>query len=158
MNAQELFFATIQSGNVTNLKSQLSHNPDIVNVKDSRGFTPLIFATYFDKEDISKLLVDHNAEIDARDASGNTALIGVCFKGNVSIANHLIAHGADLNAKNTKGVTPLIFATLYNKLEIVALLLEKGADSTITDKDEKSATDYAKEKGFVEILELLRNQ
>ncbi len=61
------------------LKPTIKANPDLVNVKDSRGFTPLIFASYFDKEDIVKILIEHKAPIDAKDASGNTALIGVCF-------------------------------------------------------------------------------
>ena len=155
MNAQELFFSTIQSGKLANLEAQLSHNPDLVNTKDARGFTPLIFATYFDKEAIAKALIDHKAEIDGRDASGNTALIGVCFKGNLSLVHLLIENGADVNAQNFKGVTPLIFATMYNKVNIVEFLLEKGAAIALKDNDNKTAFDYAKEKGFDAILKLL---
>ena len=59
MNAQELFFQTIQAGNVENVKAQLLNNPHLVNSEDARGFTPLIFATYFDKEDIAKILIEH---------------------------------------------------------------------------------------------------
>ncbi len=155
MNAQELFFNTIQSGKVNNVVAQLNHNADLVDSKDSRGFTPLIFATYFDKEEVAKVLINHNAAIDGRDASGNTALIGVCFKGNLSIANHLIEHGADINAQNSKGITPLIFATMYNKVNVVELLLKNGADIAIKDNDDKTAYDYAKEKGFDAILNIL---
>mgnify|MGYP000536276933 CR=1 FL=1 len=46
MNEIELFFHTIQSGNKTNVEAQLKRNPDLVNAKDTRGFTPLIFANY----------------------------------------------------------------------------------------------------------------
>ena len=58
MNAQELFFRTIQTGHIDNLKLQLQNNPHLVNSEDARGFTPLIFATYFDKEAIAKVLQD----------------------------------------------------------------------------------------------------
>lgn len=54
MNATELFFSTIQSGNIENIKLQLANNPEVINAKDVRGFTPLIFAAYFDKELIAK--------------------------------------------------------------------------------------------------------
>ena len=137
MNETELFFNTIQSGNKENLEAQLQRNPDLVKVKDNRGFTPLIFATYFDKEDIAKCLIAHNAPIDAKDASGNTALIGVCFKGNESLASYLIEHGADVNAVNNHGTTPLIFSAMYNKINSVKLLLSQEADVTIKDNEGK---------------------
>ncbi len=157
MNAIELFFSTIQSGNTENIKSQLEHNPDLVIAKDARGFTPLIFATYFDKEDIAKILVEYKAPIDAKDASGNTALLGVCFKGNTELAAYLISKGANINAKNNNGTTPLIFSAMYNKLDSVTLLLKYNADKTLTDTDGNTALNHAKEKGFAEIIDLLRS-
>ena len=155
MNATELFFSTIQSGNTENIKLQLEYNPNLVNSKDARGFTPLIFATYFDKDDIAKILIDHNADVDARDASGNTALIGVAFKGNVEIAGFLIENGADINATNKKGISPLIFAVMYNQNSIVDLLIKRGSDRMVKDAEGKTASDYAQEKGFSEVLKLL---
>jgi len=115
MNATELFFSTIQSGNIENIKLQLANNPEVVNAKDVRGFTPLIFAAYFDKELIAKVLIEHKAPIDAKDASGNTALMGVCFKEHTELASYLIKHGANVNVSNTNGTTPLIFSVMYNK-------------------------------------------
>ena len=156
MNETELFFTTIKSGNLNNTKAQLKRNPDLVNAKDSRGFTPLIFATYFDKEDIAKSLIEHNAPIDAKDKSGNTALIGVCFKGNDSLASYLIEHGADVNAVNNNGTTPLIFAAMYNKINSVKLLLSKEVDVTIKDIKGKTALNYAQQKGFNDIIDLLQ--
>jgi ankyrin repeat protein len=156
MNAKELFFKTIQSGNIANINAQLSHNPQLVNSKDNRGFTPLIFATYFDQEEVAQVLIKHNAKIDDCDASGNTALLGVCYKGNEVIANHLIENGANINAKNNKGLTPLIFSVMYNREAIVRLLIDQGADKLIKDIDGKTAYDYAKEKGFKHLEELLK--
>ena len=85
MNAHELFFQTIQTGNVEYLRAQLLNNPHLVISEDARGFTPLIFATYFDKKDIAKVLLEHKANVDGRDATGNTALICVSFKGNLKL-------------------------------------------------------------------------
>lgn len=95
MTENELFFATIQSGNEDNIKAQLTRNPDLVNIKDQRGFTPLIFATYFNKENIAEILLEHYVDVNGKDASGNTALIGVSFKGNTAIAEKLLQHNAD---------------------------------------------------------------
>ncbi|GAA4809563.1 ankyrin repeat domain-containing protein [Litoribaculum gwangyangense] len=155
MNETELFFNTIQSGNTANLELQLKRNPNLVNAKDGRGFTPLIFATYFDKEAMAKLLIEHQAPLDAQDASGNTALIGVCFKGNVPLASFLIEKGANINAVNNQGATAIIFSSMYNKLDSVQLLLKHNADKTIKDNNGKTALDYAKEKDFDAIVSLL---
>ena len=100
MNEFQLFFRTVQSGNLTNIKAQLQRNPELVNIKDERGFTPLIFATYFEQEEVASLLLDYGASIDEKDASGNTALLGVCFKGNENLAKLLISKGANINACN----------------------------------------------------------
>ena len=153
MNETELFFKAIQQGNADHVKAQLERNPELVNAKDARGFTPLIFASYFDKEDLVKVLIEGKAPVDGTDALGNTALIGVSFKGNTDLASYLIAHGANINAKNNNGVTPLIFASMYNQSKMVELLLKYGADVSLIDKDGKMALDYAEEK----VLKVLLN-
>ena len=43
MNATELFFDTIRKGFNDRLEAQIENNPEIVNNKDTRGFTPKIF-------------------------------------------------------------------------------------------------------------------
>ena len=141
-------------GKIEHVKAQLERNSDLVNMKDARGFTPLIFASYFDKKDIVEKLLEYNAEVDATDGSGNTALIGVAFKGNTDLAALLIKDGADINAKNNLGITPLIFASMYNQTKMVVLLLKHQADLSIKDNDKKMASDYAKEKGFEVLVAL----
>ena len=152
----ESFFEAIRTGDYKQLVTQINSNPQFVNTKDSRGFTPLIFATYFDNEMASRLLIDHNAEIDARDGTGNSALIGVSFKGNEKLATLLIENGAHINAKNKMGTTPLIFASMYNKEALIKLLLIRGADISLKDCEGKSAYDHALEKKFNNLLQLLK--
>lgn len=156
MNATELFFDTIRKGFNDRLEAQIVNNPEIVSTKDTRGFTPLIFATYFDNKEASEILLKHKAEVDAKDASGNTALIGVSFKGNLHITEILLNHSADINATNNTGVTALIFATMYNQQAVVQLLLKHSADKSSKDDSGKTALDYANEKGFKELEELLK--
>lgn len=156
MNATELFFSTIQSGKIENIRLQLEHNPDLVNTRDARGFTPLIFATYLGQGAITKLLVEQGARIDDKDASGNTALMGVCFKGHTEMINYLIDHGADVNKSNTSGVTPLIFSSIYNQANSVRLLIRHNADVSITDENGKTALDHAVEKQHQSIIEILK--
>lgn len=155
MNDVNVLFEAIQSGEKDRVEVLLMLHPNLVNEKDNIGFTPLIYATYFDKEAIAKCLIKYKALIDDKDATGNTALIGVCFKGNVDLARYLVEQGANVNAFNNNGTTPLIFSALYNKVDCVKLLLKHNADDSIKDIAGKKAYDYASEKGFDEIAQLL---
>jgi ankyrin repeat protein len=155
MNATELFFSTIQAGNSKNIILQLQNSPELVNARDPRGFTSLIFASYFGHDEIAKVLIERGADIDAKDASGNTALMGVCFKGNISMASFFLERGAAINVRNNDGITPLIFSCMYNKIESVKLLLENNADRNLKDQKNKTAMDYANENDFKEIKALL---
>lgn len=152
MNATELFFQTIQSGKTENLKLQLDRNPSLVNIKDLRGFTPLIFASYFGNIDATKVLIDSDADIDGTDASGNTALIGVSFKGGLKLAEVLINHGASINTTNNQGTSALSFATQYNQIAMVRLLLDKGADKGIVDNNGKQLWIMLKKRDLLKSL------
>ncbi len=155
MNDISHFFGAIQSGEKDRIETLLKLHPELVNGKDPRGFTSLIFAAYFDKKEIVQTLLEYNASIDDTDSSGNTALIGVAFKGNTDLAKLLIQHGAAVNAQNNLGYTPLIFAAMYGQTKMVQLLLDHEADISIKDNEDKLAIDYAKEKQFKAIVELL---
>lgn len=155
MNKIEQFFNAIRTKNQEQLVALATTYPELVNSNDSRGFTPLIFATYFDNKEAAKVLLDHKANIDAQDGTGNTALIGVCFKGNLELVDLLLNHGAAINVKNNLGTTPLIFAAMYNQEAVIKVLLKEGADKTIKDNEGKTAFDHASEKGYNNLLSLL---
>ena len=46
MNDINFFFEAIQSGEKDRVEVLLKLHPELVNAKDARGFTPLIFASY----------------------------------------------------------------------------------------------------------------
>lgn len=141
-------FDAIRSGELNSVKNILSQNPDIINSLDQRGSTPLLLATYYGSEDITRTILQYNPEVNAQDASGNTALMGVCFKGYVTIAKMLIEAGADVNLKNYNESTPLIFAATFGQKEIIKLLLESGADPDHKDNRGYTAEMHAKNQGL----------
>lgn len=55
------------------------------------------------------------------------------------------------------GATPLQYACGYNREEAVQFLLDNGADVTIRSATGLTARDYAQNRGYVKILELLEN-
>ena len=77
--------------------------------------------------DISKLLVNKGADVNAEDISGGTALMRAAYKGKLDVAQLLIKKGADLNAKDAKGRTALSIAVYNGEIGIAKLLIENGA-------------------------------
>ena len=67
-----------------------------------------------------------------------------------------MSHSADINTANNTGVTALIFATMYNQQAVVQLLLKHAADNSLKDDSGKTALDYANEKGFNDLIKLLK--
>jgi hypothetical protein len=100
----------------------LSHKPDI-DADDGYGATALYTAVYMKKEELAKLLLRYNA--------------------NVNTETGIYIDGA-------RDETPLHRA--YWSAELTKLLLEKGADPTAKDTDGKTPRDWARDNPAVQRL------
>lgn len=60
-----------------------------------------------------------------------------------------------INSKNNYGDTPLVVAVLYNNIECVQLLLDHGADPHEPGEYGMTALDFAVQREYAEITELL---
>lgn len=158
MEDTNAFFDTIRKGELKATLSMLRANPNLVNVKDQRGSTPLILAAYYGNAEMVKAILDKGANIDDEDASGNTALMGVCFKGFLVVAKILLVNGANANHQNQMGASCLIYAVTYNQFEIAKLLIENGAKVGIKDAKGNTALDHAKLQGSPALIDLLEGQ
>lgn len=103
-----------------------------VNKANSFGVTPFIaFAGLFDVE-ITRLAIEHDADINSQTQAGTVRVKEPSF-----------------------GITALMNAAKVGKVETVQFLLEHGADTTLTDSKGKSAADYARENDHRTIVDLL---
>lgn len=97
-----------------------------VNVKDSRGGTPLMYAASVGTEAMMRRLIDAGAGVNARNAFDAAPLL-FCAD-NLSRVKLLLDHGADVNVRSKLGHTPLaVAARRAGNIETVKLLLAKGA-------------------------------
>ena len=92
-----------------------------------------------------------------RDEVGNNLLHYTSWMGKIDVVKEIIAMGEDVNYAGYNGITALMVAANYHELEIVKVLINAGADPSIKDKDGKTALDYAKEKGYQEIIDYLES-
>jgi ankyrin repeat protein len=101
--------------------------------------------------------LEHGGDIDAVDKNGETALHKVAKLGRVAMIDHLLDRGAAINHGNIYKTTPLFVAARSNQPEAVKKLVDRGADPSIKTHKGVTAAEFAQEKGYVEVVELLES-
>ncbi len=155
INDMEDIFNAIRNNEYNEVEAILDLNPEVVHQKDGRGSTPLLLATYYGLEDITRLILTYKPNLDEKDGVGNTALMGVCYKGHYEIAKLLVESGADVNQRNLNEATALIYAATFGQKEMIQLLVQNGANIYIKDNQGYTAEMHAKKQGL-EIPELIK--
>lgn len=118
------------------VQSLLANGADVnavYNFGARKGIRALQAAAGSDNMDIVKLLLAHDARIDAKDDSeGKTALSTAASHGELDIVQYLVTHGADINTTDKYGNTPLAlaayFAPFSEHLAVVKYLVSAGSD------------------------------
>jgi hypothetical protein len=96
-----------------------------VNIKNEKGYSPLMLAAYHGHSLACELLLAKGADANSVDLAGNSILMGVAFKGHLEIAQILIENGADISYRNSKNQNALHFAQLFGRSDVIKYLKEK---------------------------------
>ena len=75
--------------------------------------------------DIIKLLISYNADINTIALNGDTSLIRATYKSHIEAINLLLDANADINVGNIEGKTPLMAACQRNSMEMVKCLCQR---------------------------------
>jgi len=126
LSAQTIFDAA-RGGDAELVHQLLASDPQLTHATDDDGCTALHHAASRGHFEVTTVLLDGGAEIDARSSSGQTALLFAAAGRHVDAARTLLSKGADVNAMTDHGWTPLSMAALCNT-EITEFLLSKGAN------------------------------
>ena len=135
------------------------------NVKTARNEvweSPLHKTAMYGSLEISKLLINEKADINAQDRSGQTPLHIVSKKGHLEAVRLFLTNGADPNiatyANPNRSQTPLHYAASLGNESVAKLLIEHGAHVDASDADGSNALHMAAMNGHLNIVTLLSNK
>jgi ankyrin repeat protein len=94
------------------------------------GWTPLHYAASGGHADITQLLLDKSAYIDAESPNGTTPLMMAAMYGSPEAVKLLLTEGADRHHKNQLGMTALDFAKQASRKDAIQLLQEAASSPT----------------------------
>ena len=89
----------------------------------------------------------------------DTALhLAICMEDNstLHIVDFIAQNSSNLNIQNRDGDTPLHVAVLHHQSECLKLLLRSGASSQIENREGKTPSQLAKEKGLNNLVEMVK--
>ena len=148
------FLKAVENDNHEAVRVFLSSGVDL-EVKDERGWTPLLIATANGKGNLAQLLINSGAHANARDINGFTPLHWAALQGMSNVVIALIAKKVDVDSQSKFKWTPLMQACTRGHLSVCSLLIAAGANLDLANSDGSTALQIATNKGFQEIAQLL---
>ncbi|RZC36667.1 Ankyrin repeat domain containing protein [Asbolus verrucosus] len=123
-NPSKRILLAAENGRLETLKALLEENPELINVTDKEGYSPLHRACYGNHVETVKYLLQNGANIAAKTELQWEPLHSCCRWNHIESAQILLAEGADVNAPSEGGQTPLHIAASHGACyDMVQLLL-----------------------------------
>jgi len=120
----EYLFEIIWSGDTDKLRKALM-SANGINSRAKKGITPLMLAAKAGNERMVRILLEHNADVNAVDGRGFSALHFAAWKGHSGMVQLLLEHGAGLRP-NQSVATPLLLSVLKGYESVSELLKTNG--------------------------------
>jgi len=154
--SQSEIFDASRQGNLDEVISIYTKNPDAINLTNSEGYSPLILACYHGNKEVVKFLIDKVHSINSTSNYG-TPLMAAIVKGDIEIIEMLLSRNAATNIADVNGTTAMHYAVMFKNYEAIKLLVKANADLEIKDNRGQSALDYAANYNDKKLNNLLKN-
>jgi len=145
----------VRAGDLAKVKALVAKDPKVVNEKDTRGRTPLHFASDGGSREMIAFLIANGADVKATDPDGSTPLHWAAWAGQADAARALIAAGADPNARNGRGADALESAFYGRHPEAVEALLQGGLKVETKGEPGRALLHRAASAGFQPLVDHL---
>ncbi|XP_076435552.1 uncharacterized protein LOC143275371 [Babylonia areolata] len=146
-----------KNGMVHTVELLIEHQADVTSTR--KEATALHFAclcsSHTASADITCLLLQAGADVNAVDRNGNTPLFYAVSNDHTDAADLLIRHGADVKARNERGETPLGIAVKRCDADTADLLLRHGADVNTQTESGDTLLMFAARRGLSDTAEVL---
>ncbi len=154
--AQEIRVA-VWDGAPGRVSSLLSTWPELLEVRDGNGMTPLFLAAAIGQPEIVRLLLDNGADMHAANRFGAMPFHQAAYAGHRKIVEMLLERGEKVDVKDGDDRTALHLTAWNDRQEIALLLIEKGARVDTGDSAGKGATPlhYAAALGSADVARVL---
>ncbi|WP_432814004.1 ankyrin repeat domain-containing protein [Sporosarcina aquimarina] len=132
-----------------------------VDIQDNMQNNCFLYAGAEGYIDILRLANEAGADPAITNRYGGVAIIPASERGHVEMVEILLNETkVDVNHVNKLGWTALMEAVILSdggvsQQEIIKVLLKHGADQSITDNDGITPLQHAKDKGYLEIVDIL---
>jgi ankyrin repeat protein len=115
--------ATIVGSNLKILNYLLSENPNILEITNSFGATPIHYAVGANKLDLVIHLLDKGVDVNTRDEKGLSPLHIAILNNNPVMVKKLVEKGAYPNARDMEGQTIYQYAMFIGNEKIIDILI-----------------------------------
>lgn len=129
-----------------------------IDEKNERGETALIRAAGSGDYEMTKLLLQYNADPNTQDRLGRTPLMWAAIGNFPAIIELLLANQAAVNAVDSNGKSALMYATMWLDGKCLETLLTQRADHTLQDNNGQVALMHAIELEAHDNVDLLLDQ
>lgn len=113
-------FATIHANNLEGVRLLIEAEPGLLTAVSPTGLSPVLFATYYGRPEIMRLLIGAGAPLSVFEAAATGEL--------APLLAHLNRQPDLVNADSPDGFSPLGLAAFFGREEVAAELLARGAD------------------------------
>ena len=150
-------FEAAAVGDVKRIEELLETNRSLVESYTPDGFTALHLASFFGQPEAARVLLEHDAPINAVAANEMkvTPLHSAIAANDAKISRLLIENNADINVNQALGYTPLHEAAQNGNEEITRMLLENGADTQARLEDGKTPAELAKKHRHANLAKVI---
>ncbi|BDP40387.1 hypothetical protein DAETH_03560 [Deinococcus aetherius] len=120
----QALFAALQTNDEATVHALLEHDPALLRAVSPMGVSPVLFATYYGKHDLARVLVERMREAGLLLTVFEAAATGEL----ASLRRNLDERPDIMDATSPDGFTPLGLAAFFGREEVAAELLARGAD------------------------------
>lgn len=154
-------FRAVYRQEVDDIRHLVSDSPEVLELQDQKGCTPLLRAAETCKLEVITTLVLAGSNLHAVNQHGFGCLHlsgwnEVHPGERLETLSYFAAAGCEVNARSDHEATPLMLAAMCFKADSVQRLLELGADPSLRSDEGKTALEYAASSGDQAVISALK--